>query len=135
MHFIKRHTSRNLNIILGYNKIDLGKMVNSGEGDVGQRLLQNGNNTTIESDIGNFRQREFDKIIYQHRQKYIVKFGNDFHHPKFKWQKSFHDHIIRNVKDFNNHWNYTMYNYLKHNLPENWKYTGLNFMELIDEIE
>ena len=118
MHFIKRHTSRNLNIILGYNKIDLGKMVNSGE-----------------SDIGNFRQREFDKIIYQHRQKYIVKFGNDFHHPKFKWQKSFHDHIIRNVKDFNNHWNYTMYNYLKHNLPENWKYTGLNFMELIDEIE
>jgi len=135
MHFIKRHTSRNLNIILGYNKIDLGKMVNSGKGDVGQRLLQNGNNTTIESDIGNFRQREFDKIIYQHRQKYIVKFGNDFHHPKFKWQKSFHDHIIRNVKDFNNHWNYTMYNYLKHNLPENWKYTGLNFMELIDEIE
>ncbi|MDP8204430.1 MAG: transposase [Candidatus Tenebribacter mawsonii] len=135
MHFIKRHTSRNLNIILGYNKIDLGKMANSGEGDVGQRLLQNGNNTTIESDIGNFRQREFDKIIYQHRQKYIVKFGNDFHHPKFKWQKSFHDHIIRNVKDFNNHWNYTMYNYLKHNLPENWKYTGLNFMELIDEIE
>lgn len=88
------------------------------EGDVCQRRLQ----------------REFDKTTYQYRQQYIAKFGNDFQHPKFKWQKSFHDHIIRNEKDFNNHWNYTMYNYLKHNLPENWKYTGLNYPELIDDI-
>ena len=117
MHFIKRHTSRNINIILGYNKIDLDIMIHS-EGDVGQRRL-----------------REFDKITYQYRQKYIAKFGNELHHPKFKWQKSFHDHIIRNEKDFNNHWNYTMYNYLKHDLPENWKYTGLKFAGLIDEIE
>ena len=55
--------------------------------------------------------------------------------PKFKWQKSYHDHIIRNTRDFENHYNYTVYNFQKHNLPENWKYTSLNYGEMIDGIE
>lgn len=117
MHFLKRHTSRNINIILGYNDFDLNKMIDS-EGDVGQRRLR----------------REFDKITQHYRDKYIIKYANKSHLPKFKWQKSFHDHIIRNDYDFRNHWNYTMHNFLKHNLPENWKYTGLNYPEMIDDI-
>ncbi|KQC10078.1 MAG: hypothetical protein APR54_12325 [Candidatus Cloacimonas sp. SDB] len=62
---------------------------------------------------------------------------NGKHHnfPKFKWQKSFHDHIIRNQKDLANHWNYTMYNYAKHGLPEDWQYTGLNYPAMIDAID
>ncbi len=143
MHFIKRHTSRNINIILGYNKIDLDKMIHP-EGDVGQRRLRDGHDLHkhdhFESDVDqrrlqNDRIRKFDEITKKYRQKYIAKFGNEHHHPKFKWQKSFHDHIIREENDLNNHWNYTMYNFIKHDLPENWKYTGLNFPELIDDLE
>jgi len=33
---------------------------------------------------------------------------------------------IRDEKDFVNHYHYTVYNHLKHILPENWKYTSLN---------
>ena len=136
MHFIKRHTSRNINIILGHNKFDLNKMTNS-ECDVCQRRIRNDTDARKPKcdDAHRRRQREFDEITKKYRQKYIAKFGNDFHHPKFKWQKSFHDHIIRDENDFNNHWNYTMHNFIKHNLPENWKYTGLKFTDLIDEIE
>ncbi|HPI67534.1 MAG TPA: hypothetical protein PKZ16_03280 [bacterium] len=46
--------------------------------------------------------------------------------PKFQWQASFHDHIIRNGKDFLNHYNYTIYNFQKHQLPSDWTYTSLN---------
>ncbi|MEA2103129.1 MAG: transposase, partial [Candidatus Cloacimonadota bacterium] len=41
MHFIKRHTSRNINIILGYNKIDLEKMINPTENDIGIPSTEN----------------------------------------------------------------------------------------------
>ena len=62
---------------------------------------------------------------------------NKKHHftlPKFKWQKSFHDHIMRNEKDFYYHYRYTDYNYRKHELPENYQYTSLNYPDLINEI-
>ena len=55
--------------------------------------------------------------------------------PKFKWQKSYRDHIIRNEKDFQNHYHYTVYNFQKHNLPNDWKYTSLNYRELVDGID
>ena len=139
MHFIKRHTSRNINIILGYNEIDLNKISDIHiEGDIES---DNGNCHPKQPIIGNcddshrrLRLREFDEIVWKYREQYINKYGNNFTHPKFKWQKSFHDHIIRNENDLQNHWNYTMYNFLKHNLSENWKYTGLNFTNLIDDI-
>ena len=148
MHFLKRHTSRNINIILGYNEIDLNKLSSYPvEGEDGHlRLRRDGHNFSEcdvgqihhivpECDVGQRRLREFDEITKKYREKYIAKFGTNLHHPKFKWQKSFHDHIIRDENDFNDHWNYTMYNYLKHNLPENWKYTGLKFADLIDDFE
>ena len=53
-------------------------------------------------------------------------------HLKFKWQRGFYDHVIRDEQDFLNHYHYTIYNYLKHNLPQNWQYTSLNFPELTD---
>ena len=66
-------------------------------------------------------------------EKFLQKHEpNQLKIPKFKWQKSFHDHIIRNQKDFDNHLHYTAYNFLKHNLPENWKYTSQHYPELID---
>ena len=53
--------------------------------------------------------------------------------PQFKWQKSFHDHAIRNEKDFEKHFNYTVNNFRKHGLPEDWKWYSGNFGNLADE--
>ena len=84
--------------------------------------------------------KKFDVDIY--KQRFIEKFGNNNPYPKFKWQSSFYDHYIRfhnnhlkKEKDWNYHYNYTVYNHLKHGLPDNWKYTSLNYPELIDYFE
>ena len=48
--------------------------------------------------------------------------------PSFRWQKSFHDHIIRNEKDFYKHLNYIWGNAVKHGLakePEDWKWVWI----------
>ncbi len=127
MQYFKRHVSRNMNIILGHNSRDLQKMSikHVPEGEI-----------SPEGDIRQCRLRgnEFDKSVLKYREKYIEKHGRILCQPKFQWQKSFHDHIIRTQKDFEQHWNYTMYNFVKHNLPEDWQYTGLNFPDLIDEL-
>ncbi|MBU0707094.1 transposase [Patescibacteria group bacterium] len=64
--------------------------------------------------------------------KLIIKCNKT--HPRFYWQKSFYDHIIRDEEDLLNHMKYTKYNYQKHNLPNNWQYTSLNYPELLDDI-
>ncbi len=54
--------------------------------------------------------------------------------PCFRWQKSFHDHVIRCDEDLQNHYNYVENNFLKHNVPKNWKYSSLYFPELINDL-
>jgi len=86
-----------------------------------------------------FRLREIAKkkhIDYcEYRKRYLRKYGKgNLEFPPFRWLRSFHDHIIRNDKDFQNHYHYTIYNHLKHNLPENWKYTSLKYSEIIDDL-
>lgn len=168
MQFLKRHFTRNANIILGYDKHcfkTMGNKKNEGdidlhpkgdidphpEGDIGSHPKGNiglhpegdiGFNP--EGDIGQYRLRkheyrekwqiEMDKFVIRIRNKFLQKYGTNHNIPKFRWQKSFHDHVILDQCDYDNHWNYTMYNYKKHGLPENWQYTGLNYPEMIDEI-
>jgi len=46
--------------------------------------------------------------------------------PKFKWQKSYRDHIVRDESDLRNHQRYVWYNPVKHGLcirPEDYKWT------------
>lgn len=63
----------------------------------------------------------------KYRKRYLEKFGKrQTTFPLFRWLRSFHEHVIRDEKDFANHYNYVIYNHQKHNLPENWKYTSLN---------
>jgi len=45
---------------------------------------------------------------------------------KFKRQKSYHDHFIRDAWDFKNHWYYTKDNYRKHWLPHDRNYHSGN---------
>lgn len=75
------------------------------------------------------------ELIIDFRDKFIQKYGpNQNVFPKFKWQKSFRDHIIHNEKDFQNHYHYTVYNFQKHGLSDNWQYTSLNYKKIIDSI-
>jgi len=56
------------------------------------------------------------------RQKYT-----DFDiYTHFKWQKSFHDHYIRNKMDFINHLKYIIDNIDHHPLPKDWPYVFTN---------
>ena len=124
--FLKRNFSQNVNKIMGYNKFILHY------GD------DNANNLSSVGDNAHCRLQSswrfrMDNFISDLRNEFMQKHGINHNFPKFKWQKSFHDHIIRNENDFNNYWNYTMHNFKKHNLPDDWQYTGLKFPEMIDE--
>ena len=71
----------------------------------------------------------FDANFKKHRHgiaKFIKSHKPHFQNmniPKFKWQKSFHDHYIRDEIDFFNHVKYIENQYIKHGLSENkWVY-------------
>jgi len=119
MQFFKRHFSRNANIIMN-DQIPVT--------DIGQCRLQINNEN--ESIIGLFDQKIMHLQSLFHK-KHTIKFDI----PKLKWQKSFHDHVIRDEEDLVHHFNDTQFNFQKHDLPQNWKYTSLNFEDLIDPIE
>lgn len=121
MQFLKRHFSRDVNYITG----------SANEGDIRECRLQGGNYEKFSSII-----KAYDSKVLELKNHFIQKYGhNQTIIPKFKWQKSYHDHIIRNIKDFENHRHYTVYNFQKHNLPEDWKYTSLNYEKMVDGIE
>ena len=95
--------------------------------------FQDGNN--VRKDLINSHQKNIEK----YRNKFITKYGNpQFEIPKFKWQKSFYDHVIRNEKDFLKHLNYIIFNCVKHKVcynEEKYKWSSLNsdFENFIDD--
>jgi len=118
MQFLKRHFSRDINYIL------------SPEGAIRESRLRPGDYYYLAKVIN-----QHDNKIKEYKNQFIEKYGqNQNHFPKFQWQKSFYDHIIRGTQDLTNHYHYTVYNFLKHKLPDDWLYTSLNYKDLIDEI-
>ncbi|MDD4900690.1 MAG: hypothetical protein PHS62_01090 [Patescibacteria group bacterium] len=77
--------------------------------------------------------------IKQYKNLFIKKHGpNQSAIPGFRWQQSFHDHVIRNDKDFYKHLNYIALNCVKHRLCENeknyrWSFLNKEFNFLIDD--
>ena len=119
MQFLKRHFSRDLNFIIGVNN----------EGEIRESRLQGSEYKCFIQII-----KAHDKNVVQLKNKYINQAHNKQNYlPKFKWQQSFHDHVIRGEKDFNYHYNYTVNNHAKHGLSDDWPYTSLNYMDMIDE--
>ncbi len=135
MQFLKRHFSRNANIILGCTNPNKSS---SDEGDNGHCRLQ----VEDEQDSKSTQVKISETLIQQLDEK-IENWKTQFNQkytppkrllfPKFKWQHSFHDHVTRNPKDFEKHIDYTIYNYTKHGLLDDWKYTSLNYPDLIEE--
>ncbi|HCC22993.1 TPA: hypothetical protein DF272_02330 [Candidatus Falkowbacteria bacterium] len=117
MHFIKRHFSRDANFILGPHL----------EGEVRELRLQDGSYERYQGDV-----TEHDNFLKTIKDRYPLRSSAD-QLPPFYWQHSFHDHVIRHQDDFEKHYHYTVYNHLKHDWPDNWRYTSLNFMALINK--
>lgn len=102
MQSLKRNTSR-----------DINKLINLSAGEVPQPR----------------RYREvLHQIIGENMDSRLQEWAmllKDNHIP-FKWQKSFHDHYIRNERDFCNQLNYIRGNPLKHNMLNNWPYVWID---------
>ncbi|MFA6457818.1 MAG: transposase [Patescibacteria group bacterium] len=77
---------------------------------------------------------ELSTVIQNLTRSFIRQYGEANNFPKFSWQKSFHDHGLRGERDFENHFVYCTQNFIKHGLAANWKFTSLNFPELIDSL-
>ena len=99
--------------IKGNSSCDINRIMNPFlEGEVPEPRLQ---------EIYKGRRKKFFELKSKFRQKHpnpILSF------TKFMWQKSFHDHVIRNEKDHETHLRYIEYNPLKHNMPEGWRFWG-----------
>ncbi len=89
LHFLKRHVSRNTNSIL-----------------------------FTENEVGQPHPHKHEPLVKLSDQKlnFLREKLKNTKIPKFKWLPSFHDHYIRNLKDYQNHYNYTVTNHFKHNL-------------------
>lgn len=89
MQTLKTNFARNINDIMGYNDITAKAGVRT------------------------------PAFIQSYYNQFIRKYGTEHNIPQFKWQDSFHDHIIRDKDDFHNHVEYIQNQWIKHNLPEN----------------
>ncbi len=147
MQFLKRHISRHINYILGYET----------EGAICKSLLRLGEELDMhtkkrrilgieglnENIIKGSKYRIYEKLLEGHykfllesKKQFVLKYGktqNIF--PKFRWEKSYRDHYIRNDKDFDEHVKYIYNNPFKHKISdaENYKYIFTNYPELINE--
>jgi REP element-mobilizing transposase RayT len=136
----KENLSRNINIVMGYTINQNSPLF---EGETTSFRPQGLRKKFFNLFKGNFDDISYNKIhIDQYKNKFVEKFRGSNPYPEFKWQLSFYDHYIRfhknhlkKQKDWDFHYNYTVYNHLKHGLPENWKYTSLNYPEMINSFE
>jgi len=109
MHNVKRNFSHNANIVLGIHLIE--------------------NHTNKSDDINNKGDDNYRRFYYKKLWNYetLLKYKNELskkfpkQHPyqKFKWQKSFHYHVIENMNNLINHIEYIKNQHIKHNLMDN----------------
>ncbi|MFA6410227.1 MAG: transposase [Candidatus Buchananbacteria bacterium] len=68
--------------------------------------------------------------FFKYKSQFIKKYRqNQFQFSEFRWQKSFHDHLIRHEKDLNYHLRYIWLNPQKHKIVNNfekYKYFSYN---------
>ncbi len=135
---LKENVSRDINVVMGYTAVNLGAFV--GETSKFRQQIRRILGLYRSNTPGNMQFKKFDILLYKNR--FIKKYENLNPYPKFRWKFSFFDHYIRfhdnhlkRQKDWDYHYDYTVYNHLKHGLPESWKYTSLNYPEMIDYID
>jgi REP element-mobilizing transposase RayT len=157
MHFLKRNYSRNANFVMGFNRFDSLTIDNptykpsthSSQGlDIDRTsIVPSENRDYTQTSViptegrdynpglhGVMDIRLFAKTRLTLKFRYKIKYLNRTPLMKFQWQEKFHDHYIRNGRDFRRHLEYIAYNPIKHKLPQNWPYVFTNpaFGDLID---
>ncbi|MFA5188727.1 MAG: hypothetical protein WC460_05185 [Patescibacteria group bacterium] len=153
MQFLKRNISRDINFVISHApEVAIHEsLLREGEEMFSQlrgRLLLG--KTSIIKNRREFNKnlkqkyKKYEKLLEDHyrfllelKKQFILKYGeNQNVFPKFHWEKSFHDHYIRNSKDFDEHVKYIYNNPVKHKIPdpENYKYVFTKYPELVDEI-
>lgn len=86
-------------------------------------IFQIGDTGTISSFTGSWK-RQFSRQVNSILLREDIVLGADSNprlvYPKiFRWQKSYHSHLITNKHDFNNHLDYILNQHKHHELPEN----------------
>ena len=118
---LKRNVGRDINCLIDGSPFIRNLM----EGDDSNRRLQR-NFEVTKKNLSHilfqaYEQHFHDLENLRKRSKYL----NSLHIPRFRWQKSFRDHVIRNGEDFHKHLRYIYGNAVKHVLttePEEWKW-------------
>ena len=134
MFSIKKQFSQNINTVMGYNN----PFTTSPEGAQSiVRLQDHWANEKYDYQDQIQMLNKFDQYIIKFKNQFKQKYSNNNPYPKFRWQKSFHDHYIRNEENFMNCMGYIEYNPIKHSLPNNWSYVYANpeYDDLIDNCQ
>jgi hypothetical protein len=140
MQSIKQNVSCDINRVIEYGDIvqDKGKnkiYEGDSEGERPASRLQN--RLQVERIIEIFNKKNLDYKKYV--EQFIQKYGHpQFDMPAFKWQQSFHDHVIRHEPDFYKHLNYIANNCIKHNICEDknkyqWSFLHEKWKDLVDD--
>ncbi len=113
MRSLKTNFSRNANRVMGYDP-----------NFPPHATLPDANAGSLYHAKAGSRDPAFNPIEYSHRidvyrQRFITVHGIDSPYPKFEWQSSYYDHIIRNRRDFAAHVAYIERQWIKHKLSEN----------------
>ena len=119
MNSIKKNVTRDINYVLDFeNDYSLkARFANLAFGNGNEIGYENKN---VHDNI-NFANHI--RIIETLKSKFIHKYNKNHNIPKFQWQSSFYDHIIRNEFDYHNHLQYIENQWIKHDLKENkWCY-------------
>jgi len=101
MFSIKKQFSHNVNRVMGYNQF-----YNNHDTCSPRRRASA---CAPSGDRGHHQNQiidDFEKKLTHFRDAFAQKHPGACPHPRFAWQKSFYDHIIRNETDFYNHVKY-----------------------------
>lgn len=113
MHSLRLNFSRNANRVMGFSEIP--KHISTGK--------QFSEDEVISDHINSL-------IGYRHTFK--SQRNNTFHIPRFSWQKSFRDHVIRGRKELKIYTQYIQNQWQKHSLKENrWLWISLKLLEIM----
>jgi REP element-mobilizing transposase RayT len=128
MRSLKTNFSRNANRLMGFDA-NFEKMIVFRQAGLSSIISpQAGSRDPACNEMSQrtvFNDDAYVSRIAEYRRRFIAKYNFQPPFPKFKWQGSFHDHIIRNRKDFVHHLEYIRRQWLKHKLSEN-KYCFIN---------
>lgn len=122
---LKRNTARDINDLIGGRSF-IRTLNATRSNDANHRLQANYEITKQKHPHLTFQsyQRHFERLGNV-QQRFLRASRRDSLMQKFRWQKSFRDHVIRDERDFRNHVNYILGNAVKHDLvdePEEWRW-------------